>query len=183
MCSESTRNTRPGTVGVILQRQKTIIMDWDELKREIYLWDGSWRDIYIPDTTKEDWSKWVDFVNSNYKIDWFNGKTEQDENKVDINLILELWDGNYDLRSTAHIFIDHIQINSHFFHDEAIENDIDPREFNSIDDHNKLIGFMKGLSKCLSRKVILTPENQHEIILLTVDADSVVIEANINPIG
>ena len=156
-------------------------MNWEKLKQEIYLWDGSWRDIYIADTTKEDWRKWVDFVNSNYRIDWFNGKTNQDEDKVDFNIVLEFWNGNDDLRATANVFVDHIQINSHFFIDQEIENDIDPREFNSIDDHNKLIGFMKELSKCLSRQVILTPENQHEIILLTVDNDNVSIEGNINP--
>ena len=156
-------------------------MSWDKLKEEIYIWDGSWRDIYIADTTKDDWSKWVDFVNSNYKVDWFNGKTNQDEDKVDFRIILELWNGNDDLRSTAKIFIDQIQINSHFFTDQEIESDIDPREFNSIDDHNKLITFMNGLSKCLSRRVMLTPENQHEIILLTVDTDNVIISGNINP--
>ena len=107
-------------------------MNWKKLKDKIYFWDGSWRDIYIPNTTEKDWNKWINFVNENYQVDWYNGKAEADQNKIDFNVILEYWNGNHDLCSTAKIFIDKIQINAHFFDDQEIENDIDPREFKSI---------------------------------------------------
>ena len=156
-------------------------MNWKEIKNKIYYWDGSWRDIYIHETNHQDWGKWIDFVNSNFKIDWYNGKTESDDNKIDFEVIQEYWNGKHDYCSTAKVYIDKIQINAHFFDDTEIENDIDPREFNSIDDHNRLIDFMTKLSKSLNKSVYLTPENCPEIRLIKVNGDSVELNVDTNP--
>ena len=150
-------------------------MDWTVLKDKIYYWDGSWRDIYVLNTTRHDWKKWIDYVNLNYSIDCFNGKTNADEKKVDFNVIEEFWNGNLDLRSSAKILIDKIQINAHFFSDTEIENDIDPREFTSIEDHDKLIKYMSDISILLNKEVILTPENEHETALFKVDKSGVIL--------
>ncbi len=148
-------------------------MNWTELKKAIYCWDGSWRDIYVLGTTAEDWKKWIEYVNKNYKIDWYNGKTNKDEIKIDFNVILEYWNGNHDLCPTAKVFINRIQANAHFFDENVIENDIDPREFSTIDDHNKLIKYMIELSILLDKEIILTPENKQEIILLKVNKENI----------
>jgi len=156
-------------------------MNWTDLKDTIYIWDGSWRDVYVLNATKDDWKKWINYVNQNYKIDWFNGKTEQDENKIDFAVIEEFWSGNENLTSTAIIHIAGIQINAHFFSEHEIENDIDPREFNSIEDHEKLIKYMTDLSTLLGKKVILTPENVHEMALMEVTKETVKYSTDINP--
>ena len=96
-------------------------MEWTELKNKIYYWDGSWRDIYVSGTNVSDWKKWVDYVNDNYQVDWFNGKTSGDEKKIDFTTIEEYWAGNHDLCSTAKIFIDNVQINAHFFDNAELE--------------------------------------------------------------
>jgi hypothetical protein len=156
-------------------------MNWTELKEKIYHWDGSWRDIYVLKTCRADWKKWVDFVNQNYRIEWFNGKTEKNENKIDFNTIEEFWNGDHDLCSTAKVFIDKIQINAHFFADSELENDIDPREFNSLEDHNKLTKYMSDLSVLLDKEVILTPENEHETILFKVNKNNIEFNRDVNP--
>lgn len=148
-------------------------MDWNKLKDKIYYWDGSWRDIYVKSINRSDWEKWVDLVNANYKVDWFNGRQNRDENLIDFSVIDDYWNGNHDLCSTAKIFIDKIQINAHFFDDTEIENDIDPREFNTINDHEKLIHYMTVLSTLLDKEVILTPENEQNIVLIKVYKDKV----------
>lgn len=148
-------------------------MNWADLKRKIYDWDGSWRDIYVLQANRTDWKIWIDYVNRNYHIGWFNGKTNKDENQIDFDVIEEFWSGNHDLCSTAHIFIDKIQINAHFFDSTEIENDIDPREFNSMDDHDKLIKYMSDLSKLLNKEVILTPENEHETMLFKINKGTI----------
>jgi hypothetical protein len=155
-------------------------MNWQELKETVYYWDGSWRDIYIFGTTREDWEKWVEYVNDNYKIDWYNGKTNKDESKIDFSVISDYWDGNPDLGSTANLYVGNLQINAHFFDSGEIENDIDPREFNNVEDHEKLIKYLTDLSKILSKQVILTPENEHETILLTVNGDQLAYSTNID---
>ena len=156
-------------------------MNWNELKDKIYLWDGSWRDFYVLQANRADWKTWIDFVNQNYRIDWFNGKTGRDENQIDFGVIEEYWNGNHDLCSTAKVFIDKIQINAHFFDNNELENDIDPREFNSIEEHDKLIKYMSTLSNLLNKEIILTPENEHDIILLRVNKENVEINDNIDP--
>jgi hypothetical protein len=156
-------------------------MNWTELKNKIYYWDGSWRDIYVLGTLRPDWKKWVDYVNQNYTIDWFNGKTDKDERNIDFNVIEEFWNGDHDLCSTAKVFIDKIQINAHFFDDTEMENDIDPREFNSIEDHDKLIKYMTDISILLDKEVILTPENEHETVLIKVNKDNVDFSHDIEP--
>jgi len=143
-------------------------MNWTELKDKIYFLDGSWLDIYVLNANKSDWKKWVNYVNQNYLVDWFNPITSRNENKIEFNVIEEYWDSNNGLGSTATVLVNKIQINAHFFVDSEIENDIDPREFNSIDDHNTLIKYMTDLSMLLDKEVILTPENCHEITLIKV---------------
>jgi hypothetical protein len=143
-------------------------MNWIDLKNNIYYCDGSLRDIYILDINKSDWKKWVDYVNNNYKVIWFNGLLSKDENQINFSVIDDYWEGKHDLCSTAKICINDFQINTHFFDDSEIENDIDPREFNSIDDHNKLIKYLIDLSTLLDKEIILTPENEQETVLLRI---------------
>ena len=150
-------------------------MNWTQLKNSIYNWDGSWRDIYVKNTTSKDWEKWVQFVNSNFEIKWHNANLKRDEPKIDFNVIQEYWRGNTELISTAQIFLDKIQINSHFFGNDEIENDLDPREFRSMEDHQKLIKYLKGVSKHLGKPVFLTPENNIDIILIEVNGDKVIL--------
>lgn len=156
-------------------------MNWTDLKSNIYYWDGSWRDIFVLKTNDIDWKKWVEYVNNNYRIEWFNSKSNTDENKIDFNVIEEFWSGKHELCSTAKVFIDKVQINVHFFDPTEMENDIDPREFNSIDDHNKLVNYMADISKLLDKTVILTPENEHETIIFKVYGDKIEFSENINP--
>ena len=150
-------------------------MNWDDLKNKIYVWDGGWLDIYVNDSNSSEWEKWTQYVNDNYRIDWYNGKIAKAESKIDFGVIQEYWNGNHNLCSTAKVFIDNMQVNAHFFDDTEIENDIDPREFKSMEDHNKLISYLKGLSKLLNKEVTVTPENCPEIFLMRVKEETVQI--------
>lgn len=143
-------------------------MNWTELKQKIYYRDGSLRDIYILQTSNEDDKKWTDYVNKNYFIQWFNGIKQTNENIIDFEVVEGYLNRKHDLCSSASVFIDKIQINNHFFSDKEIENDIDPRNVNNIQDHEKIIKYMSELSNLLDKTVILTPENEQETILIKV---------------
>jgi hypothetical protein len=52
-------------------QNKIITLSWENLKNKVYFLNGSLRDIYVRDTTKEDWQKWSDFVNANYKTSFY----------------------------------------------------------------------------------------------------------------
>ena len=156
-------------------------MNWTELKEKIYYWDGSWRDIYVLEASLDDNLSWTNYINGNYRIEWFNGSTQKDEDKTDFEVIRQFWNGNHDLCSTVKVFIEHIQINNHFFVPNEIENDIDPREINSIEDHEKIVKYMIDLSKLLDKAIILTPENDKEIVLMKVSKDNIEYSDNIDP--
>ncbi len=148
-------------------------MNWTELKKEIYYCDGSLRDIYVLQTNLEDNEKWTDLINQLYSVKWFNGLTQTEEQKIDIEVVRGYLKGEHDLCSSAHVYIDKIQINNHFFIDNEIENDISPKEINSIEDHEKILKYMKEISVLLDKPVILTPENEQETILIRVTNDQI----------
>jgi hypothetical protein len=127
--------------------------NWEKIKEKIYFRDGSWRIIYTNNINEKQWEKWVNHVNENYKIIWNN------TNKIDFEIIKNNWKNDC-CSETAKIFIGHIQINCHFFRD--FENDIDPDEIQSIDDHFSIIDYMKNISKVLDATVYIAGENTHE---------------------
>ena len=133
--------------------------NWAEIRERIYFIDGSLRDIYINNITKNEWELWVNYVNKNYKIDWNN------KNEIDFEIIKNNWKENipqYD----AKIFIENIQINNHFFSD--FENDIDPNEIKSVHDHNCIIKYMKEISEILNTTIYLSGENWREDYLIKI---------------
>lgn len=148
-------------------------MEWSFLKNNIYYRDGSLRDLYILHTDRTDWRKWIAYVNEHYKLEWFNGEKGINENKIDFKVIEAYWNNEHDLCSIAKVYVDTIQVNAYFSEDAEIENDIDPKEFNSIEDHHKLVKLMSDLSKLINKMVILTPENEQATILIKVEQDTI----------
>ncbi|ARV08293.1 hypothetical protein BTO05_01045 [Winogradskyella sp. PC-19] len=153
-------------------------MNWKELNNDIYFWDGSWRDIFIPDTDRNDWKIFVDFINERFDIKWFNENTQKTETKINFDRLIEFWDKKIDWNNTANIYLDNIQINTHFFTEDEIECDIDPREFNGINDHEKLMEFLTELSNRLNKRIKITPENCPEIELVGIEKNNVSINLN-----
>ena len=145
-------------------------MEWNEIKDKIYRWDGSWRDIYILGTTIDDWRLWINFVNRAEKIRWVNPLSSINEAQIQFEVIapylqLEQFSG-----STVSFWIaPTIQVNSHFFEVGKIENDIDPREVCSVNDHIAVINYMKSVYYLLGKEVILTDENHESHVLVKVN--------------
>ena len=140
----------------------------------MYRLDGSWRDIYVLNATRDDWKKWSEYVSTNYKVSWYaedynNGLASD---RIDSWFIDYRWDSEHYV-TTASVYLNRVQINCHFFIESQIENDIDPKELESIDDHNRVVNYMKSLSKLLDKEVILTEENNQEAVWIRVNGDDV----------
>lgn len=148
-------------------------MNWTELKDKIYYCDGSLRDLYILDTNIDDLKTWIDFVNHHYEIKWFNGLAQKEENKIDFEVIQGYLNGSFSQLSSANIFLGKIRVNNHFFSTTKIENDIDPKEINSLQDHETLINYMINISKILDKTIMLTPENDQDTVLIKVMNEAV----------
>ena len=134
-------------------------MNWETLRKNVYYLDGSLRDIFAFNVTRKEWEIWIDLINDKYTVHFYNGKTEQIQNKIDKNIVFESWDGKADFLINATIKLDTILIKCYFFNDMEIENDVTPSEINSIEDHNKLVEYLIDFSDAIKRKVVLTPEN------------------------
>jgi hypothetical protein len=151
-------------------------MEWQDLKNKIYYLDGSLRDIYVNNVTKNDWQIWIDFVSKNYRTSFHIYEPSVTADKIDFSVVLDYWNGIRDNSCMATVYIDDIIIKAYFFDNNNIENDLTPTEINSIDDHNKLLEYMKGISKVLNKQVVLTSENEPDNHLITVD--NYIVEIN-----
>ena len=69
--------------------------------------------------------------------------------------------------------LDTIPVKCYFFDEHEIENDIDPGDIQSFDDHITLMNYMTDMSKSLGKPVIMTAESTPAEILITVDKDDV----------
>lgn len=156
-------------------------MDWKYLKDNIYFSDGSLRDIYVLNSSRADWEKWMDFVNENYKVDfkYFDDKDELIcSNKIISEHIFNLWDGVSDSIVDATIYLKEILVKCYFFTDEEIENDITPNEVENLEDHNQILDYLKSVSKILNKEIILTNENYSSTHdkLIVVNNDQVLVK-------
>ena len=149
-------------------------MNWDELRNGMYHIDGSWRDIYVLNTTKEDWHRWIEYVNTNYEVSWYaddyNSGIAVDT--IDSQFINCRWDSKH-CATTVSVLLGKVQINCHFFTESQIENDIDPREIKSLDDHKRVMEYMKSVYNLLGKEVILTEENSEDAIWIKVNGNDI----------
>lgn len=150
-------------------------MNWETLKEKVYYTDGSYREIYIRHASRDDWKKWAELINDSYHNFFHTYEYNSIANKIDFEMMVDYWDGNYYLISAAYIFIDHIQMNAHFGDEVIIQKVFDPVSVNSVEDHDRIVGFMKALSEKLDKEVILSPENSSHNNLITVHRDKVEI--------
>ena len=106
-------------------------------------------------------------VNQNYRIEWYNSKTNKTNSEIDFELAKNIWNQERE-SSTAKIYVGTIQVNAHFFIESEIENDIDPREFKSIQQHYKLLHYLNQFSDLCDKPIIVTPEDSPNIMLMKV---------------
>jgi hypothetical protein len=148
--------------------------DWRTLKNKIYFEDGSLRDIYVFGTDIHDWRKWADLMNEKYKVEFYDAKTELTKDKIDFGTVEECWTQKDREWITATIKLGAVNIRCHFFIDSEIENDIDPRELKSLDDHSNVLKYLRDISVTLDKDVFVTTENTEDDKLISVRENEVV---------
>jgi len=135
--------------------------------------DGSLLDIYVQETTLDDWFTLIDYLNANYKVKYVptssDNETEGKINKDYVTTFLLDTTGELECK-TVSVFSDNLVFNCHFFLKDEIEFDTDPREFKGQKDFETLIAFMTAISKTLNKEIILTAEGSSDISLITLDS-------------
>ena len=126
-----------------------------ELYQIVFEDDGSLRDIFVLNTSGQDWQIMLDFLRqSSYSFEFTIDGTAR-----------ELPDSAktiFDLRQehSTQLCIDkqELIINSFFFTEEEIDFDIHPRDINTDDKVEHLLEFMRTISRLLHKEIILTPQ-------------------------
>ena len=136
-------------------------LTWETVAEE-FVFDGSWRDIYMLDTDIDAWQRVLDQLRrTEYDLVYRRGGDvcELPRSAPDAFPVEGMADRYLSVK-----FAD-VLANCHFFTREEIEFDIDPREVNGQRQLDALLTFMRLLCDATDREVTLTPENSPEIVI------------------
>ena len=129
--------------------------NWENIKW-IFKSDWTLRDIYVQNTSKEDWTKLIDLLNAEYEIKYFS-KNKIDKEKVYQYFADETGEVEF---STITIQVENIKINCHYFFVEQIEFDISPSQIKTDLDFKTISSFMRKISFVLEKQITLTGESE-----------------------
>jgi hypothetical protein len=148
-------------------------MDWDLISADFGACDGALCDIYVQNVSINDWRA----VLNRLRKEW-SGLELRIGNEVtgipsDISELLTRQ--RDDESPLLRVPLDGTMLNCHFFSDEEIEFDLDPRDMRR-EMLPRLCEFLELLSSTTSKLVILTVENMPEAIIMRVEPTSARVE-------
>ena len=140
---------------------------WDTCKED-FRWDGSLPDIYITPATPADWRALYPLLRDVPGVEYLvDGVVQPPPDFVEQTSAVRP-SGSPMLRFR----IGRTLIVFHFFSDEEIECDFDPRDVTSQSDLDAVLGFVQRLGDTVHRPVIVTPQNIREQPFITYDPES-----------
>ena len=139
---------------------------WESTKAE-FVWEGSWRDICIPDVGVEEWGSAVKALvrtgmDGRFTINGTEAAMPED--------IAQVFARPTDTAVLWSVTVTGVQLNCHFFGASEIEFDLDPREITGQPQLDGVLGFMRTLAGASGRTALMTPENMHEVPFIRVAA-------------
>ena len=138
------------------------MLEWEAVRSE-FEWDGSLRDLYVFETSEADWDRFLAAVRTWAYPTRFSVDGEP-------NTLPESARTAFQIRGRAvpllHIDVGGVGVCCHFFTDEELELDLDPREVDGPARLDQLMSFIRRLGQAIQRPVVLTPENcpEHTVI-------------------
>jgi hypothetical protein len=131
---------------------------------KVFYCDGSYRDIYIRNTSLSDWQAFHEFIkNERLCIEIFKDGARVEFDDLSVEEIFKLTE-QFAIRMC--FYLDTLSVHCNFFTIEEIELDIDPKEVIDERIYNNVIEFLLKLSKAVNKEVVLTPENCPDYVIL-----------------
>ncbi|RZK32938.1 MAG: hypothetical protein EOO61_16305 [Hymenobacter sp.] len=133
-------------------------LSWEEVKQYIYPSDGSLPDIYVLNTTYDDWRRWAAWVNATYPVR-FRDTNQQEHASIDTEAVLSYWQGDRlgDM-PFASIWVGNVQLNCFFLAEDSLDGDINPQDIQSIEDHQALLKYLANVSRLLGKEIVMLDE-------------------------
>jgi len=127
---------------------------WSQVERD-FDWDGSLRDIYVRPAALEDWSVVCRVLKKlpgvEFRLDGEPAPFPEDIARVFAMRSVESPVLSVKLGAVTAVF--------HFFTEDEVECDIDPREVKSQIELDAVLAFLKKIGDAVAKPVVLTPEN------------------------
>ena len=140
------------------------MITWAQVEQDFEL-DGSLRDIYVRSATIKDWRAVYNLLKRNttlgFCLDGDVAALPEDVTEVFAMRPLRSPMLRVDLGCVTVVI--------HFFTDEEIECDIDPRDVKSQVELDAVLEFLKEIGDCVAKPVLLTLENCREYEILRYD--------------
>lgn len=143
-------------------------MDWSRIASD-FRYDGSLRDIYILDASLDDWSRvWDVLIAAPERLSFeVDGETATPPATVEEAFHLR---GSHSV--LASYTLGKQRLNCHFFIEEEVEFDLDPRDVYGPIEAERLGNFLSLLGRATSKEVRLTPENAPQSIIARYDPNA-----------
>ena len=137
--------------------------------RDFFEPDGSLLDLYAFHASPRAWDALVQHLCNNDAVDFeVDGKRAPLPAQVEL-LFQEGVDRAARLLRVHRTADEVADVNVHFFGDDEIAMDLDPRSVTDQSSLDRFIAFMAGVAAALAMSVVLTPENTPQRPILTVD--------------
>lgn len=145
------------------------MIDWPRIS-SAFESDGSLRDVYILDASLTDWERaWAFLLGIEAELTLQIGG-EQVLVPDDVGPIFVARQRGD--TATLSCRFGRVTLNCHFFAQEEVEFDVDPREIDNADAACDLTSFMVGLCEATSMEILLTAENNREGVIAKVSPGS-----------
>lgn len=134
---------------------------WTRLRPRI-LPDGTLRDVHIGDASEVDWNAFLNWVRDekvphSFQCGWAPAPLPDTFSEI-----ASLQD---DGATMLNFQIGKLSFNSHFFCDDEMEFDFDPRDVRDVERFADLLTFMRLIGGLVSKPVKLTEESAPELVI------------------
>lgn len=133
--------------------------------RDLWERDGSLRDVYLFDASKNDWGVFLRLANQ------FGVRYLCDGVEMPLPDVEEIF-MNRDVSHLLQVSVGRVSVNCHFFMPSEIELDIDPREIHGLQEHAEVLEFLEQLAQGAAKAVVVTAENSEDAVFLRYEPES-----------
>lgn len=132
---------------------------WETIKGE-FAWDGSLRDICVPDVDLVGWQAAISALEASGRTGRLTIGESESSTSVDVSKVFAIED-----RATIgwSVEVGGVALACHFFDQAEIEFDLDPRDVRCQAEFDAVLDFMKTLALATGKSALMTPENMHSV--------------------
>lgn len=143
-------------------------LEWEEVRGAFHP-DGSLRDIYVPEA---DAARWDRFLAALPGWDYALAYLEEGIEAPYPSSFRSLYSRRDEAGPLLAIDLGGVLLLCHFFREDEVELDLDPREVRGEREFRLVMGFMARLGALLGRRVILTEESTPSSVIFSYDPNS-----------